>query len=50
MLERNREIWEALPFFFLTLGCAIGSGPLEVLDNCKCKLNSCFNQEHFSIA
>lgn len=31
MLERNREIWEALPFFFLTLGCAIGSGPLEVL-------------------
>lgn len=31
MLERNRETWEALPFFFLTFGCAIGSGPLEVL-------------------
>ena len=22
----------------------------ERLDNCKCKLNSCFNQEHLSIA
>ena len=22
----------------------------NIKDNCKCKLNSCFNQEHFSIA
>ena len=22
----------------------------DLLDNCKCKLNSCFNQEHLSIA
>jgi late competence protein required for DNA uptake (superfamily II DNA/RNA helicase) len=25
-----------------------GSG--KTMDNCKCKLNSCFNQEHLSIA
>jgi len=27
-----------------------GDGYNGLVDNCKCKLNSCFNQEHLSIA
>ena len=35
--------------FLILFCCKIVHLPKK-LDNCKCKLNSCFNQEHLSIA
>ena len=34
----------------ITTSSILSYKPESSSDNCKCKLNSCFNQEHFSIA